>query len=472
MDRRFFLKSATAAACVGGLGGWARTAGAANANTDATAITLTTGESKASLLGSDYPTTDVWSFNGQIPGLPIRVKHGQALSVDVRNGLSVPTSVHWHGIRLPNDMDGVAGLTQEAILPGKSFRYHFTPPDAGTFWYHSHVNAYEQVGRGLYGPLIIEEADAPEVDRDLVWMIDDWRLMKDASISDDFGAMHDLTHGGRVGNVSTVNGRVGDTVKVRTGERLRLRLINAANARVFRLNFDGLNPVVIAIDGQPVKPYPANGTMLIGPAGRLDVILDMTGDPGSSTVVIDNAYRDAFELVRFAYDTKPLRENLLDSEIALAAARVPEPDLQNAVSQEVIVAGGAMGGLSRAKLGSQWQSLRDIAQQGYVWAINDVVADRLTMPPLLSVPRGTTVKLEMENRTAFPHPMHLHGFHMKVLSIDGQPQADPRWVDSPLLLPRQKMVFAFVADNPGDWLLHCHALEHHVAGLGAIVQVS
>jgi len=188
-------------------------------------------------------------------------------------------------------MDGVAGLTQPAIQPGESFRYQFTPPDSGTYWYHSHVNAYEQVGRGLYGPLIIDEKEPPVVDRDLVWMIDDWRLLDDASISNDFGAGHDRSHAGRVGNVPTVNGRFRDIVKVRTGERIRLRLINASNARNFALSFGDLTPSVIAIDGQAVKPFTAKEPIVVGAAGRVDVVLDMIGDPGSIMPVVDSFYR-------------------------------------------------------------------------------------------------------------------------------------------------------------------------------------
>jgi len=466
MDRRLFLQS----------GGFTCLAAALPrsllASIAAKPLTLTAKPTQTSIVGPDYPMTDVWSFNGQVPGVPLRIAHGQTVSVLVNNELSVPTSVHWHGIRLPNSMDGVAGLTQAAILPGKDFLYTFTPPDAGTYWYHSHVNAYEQVGRGLYGPLIIDEIEPPTVDRDLVWMLDDWRLLKDASISDDFGAGHDRSHAGRIGNVPTINGRYRDTVKVHPGERLRVRLINAANARSFALQFPDLNPQVIAIDGQPVKPYQPAGPIVIGAAGRVDVMLDMSGEPGSSSPVVDSAYRDAFDLTRFVYDAVPLRENTLESPIALADPTLPEPNLDDATKQNVVIGGGAMGGLRRASLDGQWMGMREIAQQGYVWAINNTVANKLTMPPLIDVSQGTTVKLTLDNQTAFAHPMHLHGHHMNLLSINGNPLSETRWVDSPLIQPNQQMELAFVADNPGDWLFHCHALEHHAAGLGALVRIT
>lgn len=462
MDRRQFLQT----------GGLACLVSALPASAAAAPLALTARPSQTNIVGPDFPSTDVWSFNGKVPGLPIRVMRGQELNIEVNNALAVPTSVHWHGIRLPNAMDGVAGLTQVAILPGKKFLYSFSPPDSGTYWYHSHFNAYEQVGRGLYGPLIVEEPDPPTVDRDLIWMLDDWRLLDDASISDDFGAGHDRSHAGRIGNVPTVNGRFRDIVKVRTGERLRLRLINAANARTFALTLDGLNPKIIAIDGQAIKPYQPDGPIVIGAASRVDVIVDMTGDPGTKSSVVDTAYREAFNLTRFVYDDLPLRETALTSAIALAPPAIPEPELEGATSLDVVIRGGAMGGLKRAMLDGQWKGMREIAQQGYVWAINDTVANKLKMPPLLEVSKGTSVKLTLENQTAFSHPMHLHGHHMKLLTVNDNPVSEARWVDTPLLQPNQRMELAFVADNPGDWLLHCHALEHHAAGLGALVRVN
>lgn len=470
MNRRHFLKLSSLAGlsatyCLPGL--------AATDSSHTVSTTLDAQQASTNIVGPDFPATDVWAFNGVVPGSPIRLKLGEQLKAVVTNSLEVPTAVHWHGIRLPNAMDGVAGLTQSAILPGESFNYSFTPPDAGTYWYHSHVNALEQVGRGLYGSLIIEEHEPPVVDRDIVWMIDDWRLMDDASISGDFGNGHDKSHAGRIGNVPTVNGRFRDVVEVRSGERLRLRLINASNARNFALDFGDLSPQVIAIDGQPVTPYTPNDAVIIGAAGRVDLMVDMMGEPGSDSLVNDSFYREPFKLVRFVYSKEaPIRREPLDSPIALGAAQLPEPDLSNAVSQSIVIAGGAMGGLRRAMLDGQWMPLGDIAQQGYMWAINDKVGNRLDMTPLIDVKVGTTVKMTMDNQSAFPHPMHLHGHHMKLLSIDGEPIDSTRWVDSPLLMPRQRMEFAFVADNPGKWLFHCHVLEHHAAGLGALVNIT
>ena len=140
-------------------------------------------------------------------------------SITVENRLAEETTVHWHGLRVPNAMDGVPHLTQRPIAPGETFVYEFDVPDAGTYWYHPHQRSFEQVGRGLYGPLIVEEREPIQVDRDVTWVLDDWRLLPDAQISDDFGNFMDASHNGRVGNTVTVNGRIPETFAVRAGER-------------------------------------------------------------------------------------------------------------------------------------------------------------------------------------------------------------------------------------------------------------
>src|SRR3546814_20641427 len=170
-------------------------------------------------------------------------------------------------MRVPNAMDGVPHLTQHPIAPGESFVYEFDAIDAGTFWYHPHQRSFEQVGRGLCGPLVVDEAEPIAVDRDVTWVLDDWRLQKDASISGGFGNMMDTGMAGRIGNTVTVNGQVPDTFAVRAGERFRLRLITAANARIFELEFDGHRHTVIAPDGQTVAPHaPPRGRGGPGPA--------------------------------------------------------------------------------------------------------------------------------------------------------------------------------------------------------------
>jgi Multicopper oxidase len=184
---------------------------------------ISAGAARASLIGGKYPETDVWAYNGAVPGPTLRVRQGEPVRIAVENRLDQDTTVHGHGIRLRNAMDGVPGLTQPPIRPGENFTYEFTPPDAGTFWYHSHASSVEQLGRGLAGALIVEEPAPVAVDRDPVWMLTDWRLTPDGALASSFGNSMEAAMSGHIGNVVTLNGAASGDQAVKAGERLRLQ---------------------------------------------------------------------------------------------------------------------------------------------------------------------------------------------------------------------------------------------------------
>ena len=212
-------------------------------------------------------------------------------------------------------------------------------PDAGTYWYHPHSNSAVQMGRGLAGPLIVEEREPIRVDRDVTWVIDDWRLMSNAAISDDFGNRMDAGMAGRFGNTVTINGRIPDTFDVRAGERIRLRLVNTANARIFGIAFAGHRPRVIAYDGQPVEPHePPGERIVLGPAMRVDLVIDMTGEPKQLFQVVDSFYpAQTYRLLTIVYrDEPPLRNRPLGSPIVLPANTMPEPNIERAHRHEVM----------------------------------------------------------------------------------------------------------------------------------------
>jgi FtsP/CotA-like multicopper oxidase with cupredoxin domain len=368
----------------------------------------------------------------------------------------------------------VPHLTQKPIAPGGRFVYEFAAPDAGTYWYHPHQRSSEQVGRGLYGPLIVEGPGPVAVDRDLTWVLDDWRLTETAEIQGNFGNMMDASHNGRIGNTVTVNGTIPDRFAVRGGERIRLRLINAANARVFGLEFTGHEPKVIAIDGQPVEPHaPDEGRVVLGPAMRTDLIIDMTGKPGQSFTVRDDYYRNnRYRLLDLTYGTEPLRDSPPTTPIALTANPLPEPDLAGALRHEVVFAGGMMGGMTTAMMGGRSVGMRDLMQNGLAWTVNGVAATGHVLDPMVTVERGRTCVLVLKNDTAWEHPMHLHGHSFRVLSRNGAAVAHKPWQDTVLVGREEKVEVAFVADNPGDWMFHCHILEHQEAGMSAILRVT
>lgn len=466
VSRRVFVSGSLALTVAAGLPGraWAATS----------QFDLTPRAAKVDLVGPGYPATAVWAYDGQVPGREIRVRQDETIRVAVTNGLAEPTTVHWHGLRLPHAMDGVPDLTQPAIPPGASFTYEFVAPDAGTFWYHPHVRSDEQVGRGLYGPLIVEEKNPPAVDRDITWAIDDWRLTNQAQLAD-FGMGMDMSHGGRLGNLVTVNGKRMDDFPVRAGERIRLRLINTANARLFGLRFDGHDPMVIALDGHPVKPHaPDGGMVVLGPGMRADIILDCTLSPGATATITDALYtRNTYEFATVRYsDDRPLRENPPDGAIALAANPVAEPDVQAALRHEVVISGGAMGSMRGAVYKGEMTDIRDLVQYGKIWSLNGVAAHGMKMDPMLTLKKGASHAIRIVNDTAWPHPLHLHGHAFRILKREGRPVPHHPWADTILLAAREEAEIALVADNPGDWLFHCHILEHHVAGMASVIRVA
>jgi FtsP/CotA-like multicopper oxidase with cupredoxin domain len=425
------------------------------------------------LSGDSHPNTAVWAYNDVVPGTELRVRQGDRARIFVQNQLHEGTTVHWHGIRLPNGMDGVSGFTQPPIRPGEGFTYEFTPPDAGTFWYHPHADTLQQLGRGLAGPLIVEEREPVAVDRDLLWFIEDWRLDDRAQIASGFGDSMEAAMGGRVGNTVTINGRVPDRVSVRAGERLRLRIVNASLARIVRLQFADHLPVIVAYDGQPCDPHTPEGTrVVLGPAMRADIILDMGGVPGRNYPVTDDFY-GAYDLVELAYGPeKPTSDRRAGSPPRLPQNPLIEPDLRVAERHEIALQGGMMGGMGMMGRGMMG---RMPMMGGVGWTINgtSMTGDgQPNMAPLLTLRRGQSCVLTLRNETAWWHPMHLHGHSFRVISRNGKSNPQREWRDTVLVPPRETAEIAFVADNPGDWVFHCHVTDHQMAGLMGVIRVA
>lgn len=479
ITRRFFLKSSAAVLAGVVTGSFVLHEASALAFKE---FHLRAGKSPIKLVPEPNGTTNAWCFDGSVPGQEIRVRQGDRLRITVDNALDEETTVHWHGMRVPNAMDGVPHLTQTPIAPGRNFTYEFDALDAGTFWYHPHQRSFEQVGRGLYGPLIVEEPKPIRVDRDLTWVLDDWRLTKDGQISEDFGNPHDMSHNGRIGNTVTINGKVPDMFSVRRGERIRLRLINAANARIFGIDFGTHKPVIVAIDGQPVAPHiPEDGLIILGPAMRMDVVIDMLGDINQRYSLTDPFYQGLkYRLVDLVYADMPLRNRIPDWDMQLSANPLSEPDLIDAERHEVTFNGGMMGGMVMQEMGGSMGhepmgtmgSMRDMMHSGKIWFINGVAAEGHIMDPMLTLRHGRSHVVSMANATAWHHPIHFHGHSFRVISRNGNPTAHKEWQDTVLMAPKERVEIAFVADNPGDWMFHCHILEHQAAGMMGVIRVT
>ncbi len=475
IDRRQFLQASAGAIAL------------AASPTSALSVTngryqLAAGPAQANLMGDTKKSTDVWAYNRTVPGPVLRGRKGEPVEVTVLNQLEQPTTIHWHGIRIDNKMDGVAGLTQEAIPAQGDFTYIFTPPDAGTYWYHPHNRSWEQMARGLYGVLIVEGDAMPGMyDRDLIVVADDWRVERSGKFHEDsLGNLGDWSHAGRLGNILTLNGKAYDRLPVISGERVRLRLVNTANARILRFTVVDHPMWIVALDGQPVPPFLADEKGVeLAPAQRADVILDINGKPGDEIAIGETSGEErlAAGYLVCAKDKAALKMRT-EKPKPLIKNAVPVPNLEKANSVELVMQGGAMGGMQNAIYKGVSYDGRTLAiDKRQTWALNGVAG----MPdqPLFTAKRGETVKVVLQNQTGWPHGMHVHGHHFHVLSRSSRAsQSVPlggeagAFRDTVLMGPEEKVEIALVADNPGKWMLHCHMLEHQASGMKTWFEVT
>lgn len=468
-SRRDFLKTAGAAA-----GLLAVPAGMARAA--AAAFELRAGLVEQELK-ADGAKVRCWGFNDSVPGPVLRFRKGDRAQILFGNQLNVDTAVHWHGLRVPNAMDGVPFVTQDPVRPGGKMLYEFPLRDSGTYWYHPHQSSFEQVPRGLYGALIVAEEEPIEVDRELVWVLSDLKLGADGQQIEDFGRILDLANEGRLGNRILVNGRLAGpqhTVAVRGGERVRLRLINAASARIFRLSLADHVLRIIAFDGQAVEPHVAE-VVVLGPGMRVDLVVDCVFAPGASFALKDVGHRGAGEVLRLVQGTAdPLREKALSAPIGLTGNDLPEPDPAGATDHYIVFQGGMRGAPTIGTVDGKPAKIHEMMEKhGLAWTMNYTAQHEhaLMHEPLFHFKLGEHVALHMVNETDFYHPMHLHGHFFRVVAVNGRKTRFREWRDTVLLGPRETCDVAFVADNPGEWMFHCHVLDHAAGGMMGTVAV-
>ena len=435
MNRRDFLL-ALAATALAPATGWAAPS----------AMRLKAEPVTARLLPDGQGVTRMLGFNGSTPGPEIRVRQGDRVAVTFENGIDRDSAVHWHGIHIDNAMDGVPGLTQSAVKPGETFDYVFDMPYAGTYWYHSHERSWEQVAMGLYGPLIVEERDPPRVDHDITVVLDDWRLTRSGELEANFGNRHDFSHDGRLGNFARA---LPSREAVRRGDRVRLRLINAATARIFQVKIGGGAGRIVAHDGMPLAAPEPLGELELAPAQRTDVILDVAATVTFSFLT----RREPYELGKIA--VQGANPAPIDAPVApLSSPDIPAPDRKKARRLTLAMQGGAMSGMGMMR-GS-----------GNFWAFNG--HSGLPDAPWQRFERGETALITMRNDTAFPHGIHIHGHHFHELGEDGAPG---HYRDTTLVDPRRRRDVLCVFDNPGKWLIHCHTLAHQASGMKTWVEV-
>ncbi|MBI4933615.1 MAG: multicopper oxidase family protein, partial [Actinobacteria bacterium] len=445
--------------------------------------TLTAAPMSFDLAGQ---TVSTWGF-GAIPGEAIRARAGDVLEVVVRNDLPEDLSIHWHGIALRNDMDGVHDVTQPPIVPGSTFTYRFTVPDPGTYWFHPHTGL--QLDRGLYAPLVVDDPAEPLVyDRDETLVFDDWldglgrtpeqalvearQRMGSMSGMDGMAGMGSVTTGGGsasgmsmastllggdAGDVSyplhLVNGRPPadrPTISVSTGDRVRIRLINAGSDTAYRVAVGGHRMTVTHTDGFAVEPVEVD-TLLLGMGERYDVVV--------------TARSGAWPIVASAEGKSASASAVLRTSDASVSTAPSVDESPAELAGKLLTYGELKGSRAVALPDVMTDRDRDVALTGdmmaYDWGID---GRSFANHKPIDVRSGDRVRLVLRNKTAMWHPMHLHGHTFRVGGrLDG-----PR-KDTVNVLPGEKVIIDFDADNPGQWMMHCHNTYHLESGMATVV---
>ncbi|WP_018183779.1 multicopper oxidase family protein [Kaistia granuli] len=437
-------------------------------------LDLKAAERRLTLPCFDGHELPLWTFTDKAEPPVVRMKLGQRLDTHLVNGLTRTgehVSIHWHGIRLPNDQDGVPYLVQPPVEPGESYDYSFVPPDTGTFFFHTHCNSAEQIGRGLIGILIVE-GDAPEpYDADEVLTLRDWRISEDGTSFLPFLTMEGAGKAGTFGTVRSVNGRRNPEIVLPASADVRLRILNVDPTRLTEIGIEGAEAAVVAIDGLACQPFPLRSWRM-GPAMRADLVIRTPADGGSATLV-DYFAPKPVPLARLTA-RGPARRQGPFNPAPLAAARITPPDLAAAIRMPITFSATATGATVQ-ELADSGAPLGPLClSEGNLWAINKASwpSDMHQIPPpMAKLERGKTYLFELRNVTPHMHPIHIHGHSFTVLKSNRR-DLPPHHADTVLLQPKERMEVAFVADNPGKWMFHCHIIEHQETGMMAWFEVA
>lgn len=394
-----------------------------------------------------------WGFNKQLPGPTLRANKGDTMVIKVKNNLSEPTIIHWHGLRLPASMDGT-GEVQKPIEPGEEFEYRFEVPDSGTFWYHSHANETVQMERGMYGALIIDDPEDPTVDEDRVFMIDDMKLTKNNSFKMPGWFLPRIIerHDGREGDTLLINGREGITVNINAGQVERWRFINSSSARYFFLHLSGKPFRIIGSDGGLLESSRTVNEVLITPGERMDIAVGPF-EEGETFAIESLPYNRVTFLRPKRYQYATVKVGKPKASIANIPDKLRVIEPLTSKNAEVT---------RKVKL-----SVGPSLKNGMDFLVNDDV--HVNDEP---VKVGELQVWEISNVSLMDHPFHLHGFFFQVLEVNGKAPEYMAWKDTINLTPRTKIKIAWMPDNrPGKWMYHCHILEHHAAGMMANFEV-
>lgn len=449
----------------------------------------------------------MYGFNGQVPGPLIRVTRDATITVRFRNRIDLPSSVHWHGVRLDNRSDGVPGVTQAAVEPGGTYTYTVHFPDAGIYWYHPHVREDIEQAMGLYGNMLVESPDPgyySPANREQALVLSDLMINADTLVpfgkeAPDFALM------GRVGNVPLVNGEPVYTLSVGRGEVVRFYFTNAASSRTWNISLGGVPMKVVASDVSRFEREAWVHSVVLAPAERyvVEARFDAPGRfPLVNAIQAIDHYRGEFDarvdtLGWVTVDPAPaapdygtsfatLRAN---AEVTADIAKyrpyfIREPD--KALTLTVATSGLPLTTVQFMAIDTAYyhpvEWVDGMPEMNWLstgqqvrWILRDGATGRENEAIDWHVKRGSVVKLRIFNdpKSFHPmqHPIHLHGQRMLVVSRDGVPAGNLVWKDT-VLIPVGSIVDLLIdASNPGDWMLHCHIAEHLGAGMMTVLHV-
>jgi FtsP/CotA-like multicopper oxidase with cupredoxin domain len=405
----------------------------------------------------DGKTVRAWTYDGGIPGPLIKTRVGDRLIVHFRNELDQPTTVHWHGVRVPIEMDGVPEMSQPDVKKGETFTYDFVVRDAGLYWYHPHVMSAAQVGFGLYGALLVEDpADGVGVDDQLTIVLSDIGVdAKGVLEPADSGGSAGMVFG-REGNYVLANGRLRPVLRARPGAPQRWRIVNAAKSRFFYLDLDGQPFTIIGADGGLQERPVSSDILLVTPGERVDVIVAPKGKAGTPLTLRAMLYNRGYGSVEYRSVEDVLtieftKEAPIAAKPVTVSRVLPVPTIEDATPVDIVLTLPPMkNNKSEFQVNGSpfWKAKPYLAKLGekQLWIV--------------------------KNDSDWDHPFHLHGFFFQLIDDKGAPIRPLAWKDT-VNVPMKTTVRLLVTfdERPGDWMFHCHILDHADGGLMGTVLV-
>ena len=416
-------------------------------------LPLEAAPAKLALMSPPAEPAAALAYAGTIPGPLLRIKKGEELKLRFMNKLAEPTQLCFPGLRPPNASAGYGGLTGPRLAAGQSLDIRFAPPDAGFGLYFPHAGRTDvgQQGRGLFGPIIVDETERPDIDEDFAVVLSDWTIDDKGQIRDDFADPALARGAGRRGDLIFANSAAAPAnLTARPGARVRLRLGNAATARLTNIAIQGAKAMIVAVDGQPAEPFePLRNQFPMGPGARFELMFDL---PRDRDATVSLSLRDPggadLPFITIKAEGDPAAERTAALRLAPNPLLPAEIALENGRRTDIVVTGGGNA----------------------PFAINGATFVDWAPKPVVALPRGAVSVFAIANKTAVVQAMRLGGHAARILHSmdDGW---EPYWRDTILVQPGRTISIAFVADNPGKWPVESSIPEHRAAGVGAWFQV-